>query len=88
MNKILLEIFLEYCGGISIEFKNRIIKMPTRFIDKFSYEIRNDAFIIINELEEDESFIINNLDQCKVEEFEDHIAIHSGDNEIIIEELV
>lgn len=90
MNKALLEIFLSYCErGVSIDFKNKLTELPTKFLSKFDYMMKNNKFVIFNELEENEIFVIDNLDQCKVEEYDECFIIHTRDNtKIIIEELI
>lgn len=88
MNTGLLELFLDYCErGISISFKSKTIEVPIKIINKFNFLSKNNNFIIFNELEENETFIINNLNQYKVKEYNDYIEIHNKDEEIIIEEL-
>lgn len=89
MDQNLLEIFLNYCTkGISIDFKNSSVDLPTKFLNDFSYIAWDNEFIIFDKLQENEFFRINNIGQCKIKEFEDYIKIHNGDNEIIIQEIV
>lgn len=89
INKVLLENFLEYCKkGIYINFQLKSFKIPSIFIKKVKWVVKRDEFIILNELEDTEPFVICNLEECKIEEYEDHIVIHKNKINILIEEWI
>lgn len=87
IKKALLENFLEYCKkGIYINFELKDFKIPPIFIEKIGGGIKE--FAIFNEFEEEKLFIIHDLEDCEIEEYEDSLIIHKGKTNIFIEEWV
>lgn len=88
MNGTLLEIFLGYCeNGILIHSTgNKHIENLE--MERFKYENKQGNFIIINRSNEYEQFTIPNIENFKVEEYDDYIHINNNSNDIYIEELV
>lgn len=89
MNKSLIEVFLNYCKqGISIDLKTNLLEQPTKFLSKFDYKINDNKFVIFNELEENEIFIINNLENWEVKEYDDYVELKKNEEIIYIEEMI